>query len=95
MFSGGDTDGIQTGAPLVIKNNVFTDLRSPASDCNHTDSIQGVGSTGVVVEGNLFYNDYDGAVDFDAPSHWLVTDNVCYKIDRGACVTLYGDPERV
>ena len=91
LFSGGDTDGIQTGAPLVIKNNVFTDLRSSSSDCNHTDSIQGVGSTGVVIEGNLFYNDYDGAVDFDGPNRWLVTDNVCYAIDRGACVSLYGD----
>jgi hypothetical protein len=91
LFSGGDTDGIQTGAPLVIKNNVFTNLRSPGSDCNHTDSIQGVGSTGVVVVGNLFYNDYDGAVDFDGPNHWRVTDNVCYDIDRGACVSLYGD----
>jgi hypothetical protein len=91
LFSGGDTDGIQTGVSLVIKNNVFTNLRSPGSDCNHTDSIQGVGSPGVVVQGNLFYNDYDGAVDFDGPSHWLVTDNVCYDVDRGACVTLYGD----
>lgn len=91
MFSGGDTDGIQTGVPLVIRHNVFTNLRSPGSDCNHTDSIQGVGSPGVVVQGNLFYNDYDGAVDFDGPSHWLVTDNVCYDVDRGACVTLYGD----
>lgn len=91
LFSGGDTDGIQTGVPLVIKHNVFTNLRSPGSDCNHTDSIQGVGSSGVVVVGNLFYNDYDGAVDFDGPSHWLVTDNVCYAIDRGACVSLYGD----
>jgi hypothetical protein len=91
LFSGGDTDGIQTGVPLVIKHNVFTDLRSPGSDCNHTDSIQGVGSPGVVVQGNLFYNDYDGAVDFDGPSRWLVTDNVCYAIDRGACVSLYGD----
>jgi hypothetical protein len=91
LFSGGDTDGIQTGVPVVIKDNVFTNLRSPGSDCNHTDSIQGVGSPGVVVQGNLFYNDYDGAVDFDGPSHWLVTDNVCYAIDRGACVSLYGD----
>jgi hypothetical protein len=91
LFSGGDTDGIQTGVPLVIKHNVFTNLRSPGSDCNHTDSIQGVGSPSVVVQGNLFYNDYDGAVDFDGPSHWLVTDNVCYAIDRGACVSLYGD----
>jgi hypothetical protein len=91
LFSGGDEDGIQTGAPLVITHNVFTNLRSGASDCNHTDSIQGYGAPGVVVEGNLFYNDYDGAVDFDGPGHWLVTDNVCYDIDRGACVTLYGD----
>jgi len=91
LFSGGDTDGIQTGVPVVVKDNVFTNLRSPGSDCNHTDSIQGVGSTGVVVEGNLFYNDYDGAVDFDGPNRWLVTDNVCYAIDRGACVSLYGD----
>jgi hypothetical protein len=94
-FSGGDTDGIQTGAPLIIKDNVFTDLRSSSSDCNHTDSIQGVGSTGVVVEGNLFYNDYDGAVDFDDSTSWTVTDNACYNIDRGVCISLFGDRDSV
>jgi hypothetical protein len=91
QFSGGDTDGIQTGAPMVIKGNVFTGLHSSASDCNHTDSIQGVGATGVVVIGNLFYDDDDGAVDFNDPTRWRVTDNVCYAMGRRACVSLYGD----
>jgi hypothetical protein len=91
LFNGGDTDGIQTGAPLTIRDNTFTDLNSSNSDCNHTDSIQGIGSTGVVVVGNLFFNDEDGAVDFDDSTGWTVTDNACYDIDRGACVTLYGD----
>ena len=95
QFSGGDDDGIQTGAPLVIKDNVFTDLRSLPSDCNHTDSIQGVGSPGVVVVGNLFYDDADGAVDFNGSARWRVTDNVCFDIDRGACVSLYGDLDSV
>ena len=91
MFSGGDTDGIETGAPLTIRDNVFWNISSPSSDCNHTDSIQGINSTGVVVVGNLFYNDYDGAVDFDDSTGWTVTDNACYDIDRGACITLYAD----
>jgi hypothetical protein len=91
LFSGGDTDGIQTGSPLTILNNVFTDLRSPSSDCNHTDSIQLYGGTNVVASGNLFYNDYDGLVAFDGTSGNTVTDNVCYNIDRGSCITLYSD----
>lgn len=91
LFSGGDTDGIQTGSSLTILNNVFTDLRSPSSDCNHTDSIQLYGGTNVVASGNLFYNDYDGFVAFDGTSGNTITDNVCYNIDRGSCITLYSD----
>jgi hypothetical protein len=91
LFSGGDTDGIQAGAPLTILNNVFTDLRSSSSDCNHTDSIQLYGGTDVVASGNLFYNDYDGLVAFDGTGGNTITDNVCYDIDRGSCITLYSD----
>ncbi len=91
LFSGGDTDGIQAGSPLTILNNVFTDLRSSSSDCNHTDSIQLYGGTDVTASGNLFFNDYDGFVAFDGTSGNTITDNVCYDIDRGSCITLYSD----
>ena len=91
LFSGGDTDGIQTGAPLTILNNVFTNLRSSSSDCNHTDSIQLYGGNNVVAAGNLFYNDYDGIVAFDGTAGNTITDNACYDIDRGSCITLYSD----
>jgi hypothetical protein len=91
LFSGGDTDGIQTGSPLTILNNVFTDLRSSSSDCNHTDSIQLYGGNNVVASGNLFDNDYDGLVAFDGTAGNTITDNVCYNIDRGSCITLYSD----
>ena len=91
LFSGGDTDGIQTGAPMVIRDNTFTNLRSPGSDCNHTDSVQLYGGTDVVATGNLFVNDYDGIVAFDGTGGNLITDNACSQIDRGACVTLYSD----
>ena len=91
LFSGGDTDGIQSGAPLTILNNVFTNLRSSSSDCNHTDSIQLYGGYNVVAAGNLFYNDYDGLVAFDGTSGNTITDNACYDIDRGSCITLYSD----
>jgi hypothetical protein len=91
LFSGGDTDGIQTGAPLTILNNVFTNLRSSSSDCNHTDSVQLYGGNNVVASGNLFYNDYDGIVAFDGTAGNTITDNACYDIDRGVCITLYSD----
>jgi hypothetical protein len=91
LFSGGDTDGIQSGAPLTILDNVFTNLRSSASDCNHTDSIQLYGGYNVAAAGNLFYNDYDGIVAFDGTSGNTITDNACYDIDRGSCITLYSD----
>jgi hypothetical protein len=91
LFSGGDTDGIQTGSPLTILNNVFTNLRSSPSDCNHTDSIQLYGGNNVVAAGNLFYNDYDGLVAFDGTAGNTITDNVCFNIDRGSCITLYSD----
>jgi len=91
LFSGGDTDGIQTGAPLTILNNVFTNLRSSSSDCNHTDSIQLYGGNDVVASGNLFYNDYDGLVAFDGTAGNTITDNACYNIDRSVCITLYSD----
>src|SRR5882757_1771601 len=92
LFSGGNKDGIQAGGPMTIKNNTFTNIREKgANDCQHTDSIQGVGTTGVVVTGNLFYNDADGIVDFDDSTGWIITNNACYSVDRGACVTLYGD----
>jgi len=91
LFSGGDTDGIQTGSPLTILNNVFTNLRSSSSDCNHTDSIQLYGGNDVVASGNLFYNDYDGLVAFDGTAGNTITDNACYNIDRSVCITLYSD----
>ena len=91
LFSGGDTDGIQTGSSLTIKNNVFTDLRSSSSDCNHTDSVQLYGGNNVVASGNLFFNDYDGFVAFDGTAGNTITDNACYDIDRGSCITLYSD----
>ena len=91
LFSGGDTDGIQTGSPLTILHNVFTNLRSSSSDCNHTDSIQLYGGNNVVASGNLFYNDYDGIVAFDGTAGNTITDNACYDIDRGSCITLYSD----
>jgi len=91
LFSGGDTDGTQTGASLTILNNVFTNLRSSSSDCNHTDSIQLYGGNDVVASGNLFYNDYDGLVAFDGTAGNTITDNACYDIDRGSCITLYSD----
>ena len=59
--------------------------------CNHQDSIQAVNATGVIVVGNLFANDEDGFVDFDASSSDTATDNACYNVTRPACVTLYSD----
>ena len=91
LFSGGDTDGIQSGVPLTILNNVFTNLRSSSSDCNHTDSVQLYGGTNVTISGNLFYNDYDGVAAFDGTGGNAIPDNACYEIDRGSCITLYSD----
>ena len=95
-FDGGNADGIQTGAPVVIRDNLFENIRErSATDCQHTDSIQGVAAYDLTVVGNLFHNDSDGLVDFDDSTDDTATDNACYAIDRGACVTLYGDRDSV
>lgn len=92
IFDGGNKDGIQTGVGLTIKNNIFRNIREKSSsDCAHTDAIQGVGASNMVVTGNLFHNNADGIVEFEESTNWTVTHNACYSIDRGACVTLYSD----
>jgi hypothetical protein len=83
-------DGIQTGSGMVIRNNLFENILD-LNGCAHVDAIQGVGATGVVVEGNLFANTADGFVDFDDSTGDTVTDNACYGLERNACVTLYAD----
>lgn len=92
VFDGGNKDGIQTGVGLTIRSNIFRNIREKsASDCAHTDAIQGVGASNMVVTGNLFHNNADGIVEFEESTNWTVTHNACYNIDRGACVTLYSD----
>ncbi len=92
MFDGGNKDGVQTGVALVIKNNTFTNIREKsASDCQHTDAIQGVGVTGLEATGNFLHDNADGIVDFDDTAAGIYKNNACYNIDRGACITLYSD----
>jgi hypothetical protein len=92
IFDGGNKDGIQTATGMTIKNNIFRNIREKsASDCAHTDAIQGVGASNMVVTGNLFHNNADGIVEFEESTNWTITNNACYSIDRGACITLYSD----
>lgn len=92
IFDGGNKDGIQTATGMTIRNNIFRNIREKsASDCAHTDAIQGVGASNMVVTGNLFHNNADGVVEFEESTNWVVTHNACYSIDRGACITLYSD----
>ena len=83
-------DGIQTGVGLVVKNNLFENIRDN-SGCNHNDALQAVNTSHMVVVGNLFANDADGFVDFDDSTSDTATDNACYGLQRNACVTLYAD----
>lgn len=85
-------DGIQTGEGMTVKNNSFVNIVA-GPGCNHQDALQGLGTDGMVVTGNLFVADDDGFANFDGVSNATVTDNACIEIGRSACITLYSDTD--
>ena len=86
--------GIQTGASMVIRDNVFNGFEN-LTGCNHIDSVQLYGGENVTVVGNLFENDYDGLAAFEGTSSNTITDNACINLERGSCITLYSDTDSV
>lgn len=83
QFSGGNADGIQTGAPLTIDNNEFTNLFEGAcgSAC-HTDPIQ-IGEGAVTITDNWIHNTADGIVEYDGGGHHYIANNGIRVGDSG------------
>ena len=75
LFSGGDSDGVQSGVGVTIVNNEFRDILGTGGS-NHTDAIQLIGAPNSVVRGNYIHNSESGIVAYDGLAHALIEDNV-------------------
>lgn len=77
-MDGGCSDGIQTGAPIVIESSRFMNKQvgSCAGD-PHTDAVQFMGGTNSIVRGNYFYRNVQVLFGSNAtPTNMLVEHNV-------------------
>jgi Right handed beta helix region len=91
LFSGGNTDGIQTSVGVDIIDNEFADLREKnAKDTAHTDSIQLLGAPGSIIRGNYFHGVATGIVAYDGVTGATIEDNVI-ETDRPWGIELYAD----
>lgn len=95
-LSGGNTDGVQAGAPANIINNEFYNIfEKGSSDCSHTDAIQLVGGGGMTITGNYIHSTADGIVAYDGTDHNTITNNVIdLKTGRWG-IELYSDDTSV
>jgi hypothetical protein len=91
LFSGGNTDGIQSSVGVDIIDNEFADLREKGpKDSAHTDSIQLLGAPGSVIRGNYFHGVATGIVAYDGVRSATIEDNVI-ETDRPWGIELYAD----
>ncbi|MDX6716227.1 MAG: hypothetical protein QOH30_2785 [Baekduia sp.] len=91
VLSGGNSDGIQTGVGMNIINNEFSNIKETGpSDPAHSDAMQLIGATGVLVRGNYVHDTASGIVAYDGIDHATIEDNVV-DIARTAGIELYSD----
>jgi parallel beta helix pectate lyase-like protein len=80
LFRDMSADGIQTGSPMNIVGNEFSDVKPTAAGGNeslHTDAVQLYGGTGVRIQGNFVHGGCEqGITAFDGTSGNTVEDNV-------------------
>jgi hypothetical protein len=86
---GGDADGIQIGGTHGVRvlGNEFLGIRQGDSG-PHTDSIQLMGTTQTLIEGNYFHGDTTSIMAPDGGAHELITDNVFVGTDYRPAVQL-------
>lgn len=91
LFSGGNTDGIQTGGGVTIIGNKFIGIHEKSSsDCAHTDPIQLFGN-GHIVRGNYITDSADGIVAYDGVGNSLIENNVVELKTGRFGIELYSD----
>ena len=93
LFQGGDSDGIQTGAPVDIINNTFIDILENGP--NHTDAVQLYGGHNVLFKGNYIYNCADGFVAYDGTYDNVIEDNVIDLVTGRYGIELYADQNSI
>lgn len=91
ILSGGNTDGIQTGAGITVIGNTFSGIKEKSdSDCAHTDPIQLFGN-GHVIRGNYISDSADGIVAYDGVGNSLIENNVVDLKNGRYGIELYSD----
>jgi len=94
LFSGGDSDGVQSGVGVTIVDNEFRDILGKGG-ANHTDAIQLIGAPNSVVRGNYIHNSESGIVAYDGLEHALIENNVIDLTQPSAgrpwAIELYSD----
>jgi hypothetical protein len=92
-FIGGSADGIQTGDPMTVINNVFKNIYEGSETQCHTDAIQLVGTHGVatVIKGNWIINAADGIGGWDGPLLADIENNVIDHTTENNAIDLDDD----
>lgn len=92
-FIGGSADGIQTGDPMTVQNNLFQGIQEGSETQCHSDALQLVGAAKVatVIKGNYFLKNADGVAGFDGPLLTDIEDNVFDQTTENNSIDLDSD----
>ncbi|MBC7632090.1 MAG: right-handed parallel beta-helix repeat-containing protein [Flavobacterium sp.] len=95
-FRGGNADGIQAATGLSIIGNEFDHIdENGPNDQAHTDAIQILGASDVLVKGNYIHDSADGVVAYDGIDHATIEDNVIDLITGRWGIELYSDDSSI